>query len=71
MDLEILSAKLGITKLELFNILRRLVTEDLSEQLEYYSEKANSSELIDYLNKAFSEEDLFDKLSEELECLQD
>jgi hypothetical protein len=67
MDLEILSAKLGITKLELFNILRKLVTEDLSEQLEYYSDKANSSELIDYLNKAFSEEDLFDKLSEELE----
>lgn len=71
MDLEILSAKLGISKLELFNILRKLVTDDLSSDLKYYSEKASSSELIDYLNKTFSEEELFDKLSEELECSQD
>jgi hypothetical protein len=69
MDLEVLSAKLGITKLELFDILKRLVIDDLNDQLKYYSEKANSSELIGYLNKAFSEEDFFDKLSEELERL--
>lgn len=71
MDLEILSAKLGITKPQLFDILRRLVTDDLNDQLKYYNEKATSSDLIDYLNKAFSEEDLFDRLSEEIECLQD
>lgn len=67
MDLEILSAKLGISKLDLFNIIRKIVLDDIEDDLKFYSDKAKSSELIDYLNHKFSEEDLFDKLSEELE----
>lgn len=71
MDLEILSAKLGISKHEVFRILQKIVLDDLKSQTKFYTETAGSKELIDYLNEVFSEEDLFDKLSEELECEQD
>lgn len=71
MDLEILSAKLGVSKYDLFNIIKKIVLDDIEDDLQFYKEKATSGELIDYLNSQFSEEDLFDKLSEELECLQD
>lgn len=71
MDLEILSAKLGITKHELLLILKNMVLDDLNAQIKFYTETAGSKEYIKYLNEVFSEEDLFDKLSEELECSQD
>lgn len=71
MDLEILSAKLGISKSELFDMLKRIILADLNDHIDFYSEKASSTDMINYLNHEFSEEALFDKLSEELECLQD
>lgn len=68
MDLEILSAKLGITKYELFTIIKKIVLDALEAEIQFYNEKATAQDLIDFLNKEFSEEELFDRLSEELEC---
>ena len=64
--LDMLSAKFGIDKFRLSKILEQLVLEKLKSLTHYYSEKASIDELMDFLEANLTEEQIYDKISEEL-----
>lgn len=71
MDLETLSAKLGCTKMELYPIVKSMVVDIIRQEAKYYEDDASSTEMIKYLDAYFQEDELFEKLSEKLECIKE